>query len=119
MELGALWNTCPVIRLVCDEGDNRPGTLTGYMTASIRLWTWSAKTHLYLDCIYLQPEARRSGIGRAMFRVLVEFARGRGCEEIQWQTLLSNEGGIAFYHSLGAVPTTDTMRWSRWSLCID
>ncbi|TIW17489.1 MAG: GNAT family N-acetyltransferase, partial [Mesorhizobium sp.] len=104
---------------VCDEGGSRHETLRGYMTASIRLWTWSANPHLYLDCIYLQPKTRRSGMGRAMFGVLTEFARGKGYEEIQWRTLSSNKAGIAFYHSLGAVPVTDTMRWSEWSLRLD
>jgi GNAT superfamily N-acetyltransferase len=124
-DLSAHWNSAffgtpaQLFGWVCDEGGNRPDTLIGYMTASIRLWTWSAKIHLYLDCIYLQPEMRRSGMGRAMFGVLTEFARGKGCEEIQWRTLSSNEAGIAFYHALGAIPVTDTMRWSDWSLCVD
>ncbi|WP_352663383.1 GNAT family N-acetyltransferase [Mesorhizobium sp. M0621] len=100
---------------VCDKGDGSSDALTGYMTAAIRLYTWSVKPHLYLDCIYLRPETRRSGLGRAMFGVLMEFARERGCSDIQWHTLLSNEGGIAFYHSLGAVPN---MQWSRWSLSV-
>ncbi|MGX8009756.1 N-acetyltransferase family protein [Mesorhizobium sp. ORM8.1] len=96
---------------VCDEGGSCHDTLRGYMTASIRARTRSVKPHIYLDCIYLQPELRRSGIGRAMFTVLEQFARRSGCQEIQWQTLLSNEIGSAFYHSLGAVPIMDLMRW--------
>ncbi|TIQ17844.1 MAG: GNAT family N-acetyltransferase [Mesorhizobium sp.] len=121
-DLSAKWNSAffgtpaQLVGWVCDEGDNRPDALTGYMTASIRLSTWSAKPYLYLDCIYLRPEVRRSGMGRAMFGILTQFARESGCKEIQWQTLLSNEGGIAFYHSLGAVPT---LQWSRWSLSVD
>ncbi|WP_170117068.1 GNAT family N-acetyltransferase [Phyllobacterium sophorae] len=124
-DLSAQWNSAffgspaQLFGWVCDEGGNGPDPLRGYMTASIRLWTWSAKTHLYLDCIYLQPELRRSGIGRAMFRILVQFARESGCHEIQWRTLSSNETGIAFYRSLGAVPITDTMQWSQWSLSVD
>ncbi|WP_432430968.1 GNAT family N-acetyltransferase [Mesorhizobium loti] len=104
---------------VCDEGGDRHETFRGYMTASIRLWTWSSKPHLYLDCIYLQPNMRRSGVGREMFGVLTEFARAKGCEDIQWRTLSSNEAGMAFYHSIGAVAVADTTRWSEWSLRIN
>jgi GNAT superfamily N-acetyltransferase len=101
---------------VCDEERDCPDSLLGYMTASIRLSTWSVKPHLYLDCIYLRPALRRSGVGRGMFEVLTEFARDRGCKEIQWHTLLSNDDGIAFYRSLGAL---STVRWSRWSLPVE
>ncbi|WP_353806834.1 GNAT family N-acetyltransferase [Mesorhizobium sp.] len=72
-DLSAHWNSAffgtpaQLYGWVCEEGGNRHGTLRGYMTASIRPWTWSAKPQLYLDCIYLQPETRRSGMGRTMF----------------------------------------------------
>lgn len=112
----AFFGTTPqLFGWVCDGGDNRPEALTGYMTASIGLFTWSAKPHLYLDCIYLRPETRGSGIGRSMFGVLTQFASESGCDEIRWQTLLSNEGGIAFYRSIGAVPS---FQWSRWRLSL-
>lgn len=100
---------------VCSEGGHLGVALKGYMTASISISTWFAKPYVFLDCIYLKPIIRRMGIGRSMLMTLREFARGQGCQEIQWQTILSNETGSAFYSSLGAIPVTKT----RWSLPVE
>lgn len=78
------------------------GQLSGYMTATIDYATWSARPFVYLDCLYLRPEKRRAGLGRIMMSTLEEFARDRGCAEIQWQTPPTNAIGLAFYRALGA-----------------
>jgi ribosomal protein S18 acetylase RimI-like enzyme len=76
--------------------------LQGYMTATIDFATWDARPFVYLDCLYLRPEARRSGLGRRLMTVLSHFAKAQGCAEIQWQTPPSNADGIAFYRALAA-----------------
>ncbi|WP_168338158.1 GNAT family N-acetyltransferase [Rhizobium laguerreae] len=96
---------------VCSESDAAIEVLEGYMTASIITSTWSATPYVFLDCIYLKPHTRRHGIGKKMLSLLVEFAHQHGCQEIQWQTTLSNETGSAFYRSIGGVPLTK-MRWT-------
>ncbi|AHG50181.1 hypothetical protein RLEG12_00840 (plasmid) [Rhizobium leguminosarum bv. trifolii CB782] len=97
--------------VACSESDADMQVLEGYMTASIITSTWSATPYVFLDCIYLEPQARRQGIGKTMLSLLMEFARQQGCKELQWQTTLSNETGSAFYKSIGGVPLTK-MRWS-------
>lgn len=96
---------------VCSEAGHLGAALKGYMTASIAISTWSAKPYVFLDCIYLKPMIRGMGIGRSMLMMLVEFSQEHECQEIQWQTIPSNDTGSAFYRSLGAVPVTK-MRWT-------
>lgn len=83
---------------VCDNGDS----LKGYMTATIDFSTWNARPFVYLDCLFLQPDVRRMGLGSALMTELICFAQERDCAEIQWQTPTHNELGIAFYNTLGA-----------------
>ncbi|MGH0265569.1 GNAT family N-acetyltransferase [Sinorhizobium meliloti] len=97
---------------VCSESGAAVDVLEGYMTASVAMSTWSAKPYVFLDCIYLKPRIRRHGVGKIMLSLLEEFACGRGCQEIQWQTIPSNKTAAAFYKSIGAVPLTKT----RWTL---
>ncbi|MEZ5841970.1 MAG: GNAT family N-acetyltransferase [Hyphomicrobiales bacterium] len=81
------------------EGD---GGLAGYMTATIDYATWSAAPFVYMDCLYLKPEARGGGTGRRFMDILRAFARARSCGEIQWQTPPDNDLGIGFYRKIGA-----------------
>lgn len=97
---------------VCSQPGAAVEVLEGYMTASIATSTWSAIPYVFLDCIYLRPRVRRHGIGKTMLSSLGVFAHQHGCQEIQWQTTLSNEAGSAFYRSIGGVPLTKV----RWTL---
>ena len=78
------------------------GALVGYMTATIDYSTWAARSFVYLDCLYLQPQARRKGLGKALMAELMTFAQSQNCFEIQWQTPPTNEIGLRFYRALGA-----------------
>lgn len=78
------------------------GPLLGYMTATIDFSTWDARPFVYLDCLYLRPEARRNGLGRRMMATLNAFALARGCPEVQWQTPPTNTLGLAFYRAIQA-----------------
>lgn len=76
--------------------------LVGYMTATIDYSTWSARPFVYLDCLYLEPQARGQGLGRRAMAVLEAFAIEQGCAEIQWQTPPDNDLGLGFYRAIGA-----------------
>jgi ribosomal protein S18 acetylase RimI-like enzyme len=89
---------------VCDSDDS----LKGYMTATVDFSTWNAQPFVYLDCLYLKPEVRRIGLGSALMRELMCFAKSRACSEIQWQTPTHNTSGIAFYDALGALQNPKT-----------
>ncbi|WP_080636805.1 GNAT family N-acetyltransferase [Sinorhizobium meliloti] len=96
---------------VCNDQAKIADKLCGYMTASIGVSTWSRKPHVFLDCIYLRSEVRGCGGGKALVAVLIKFARDNCCEEIQWQSHLSNKLAARFYRSVGATPAT-RMRWA-------
>ena len=57
---------------------------------------------LYLEDLFVIPEARRSGVGGALFRFLAEEAVRRGCGRMEWQVLDWNQMAIDFYEKLGA-----------------
>lgn len=62
---------------------------------------------LYLEDLYVKPEARGRGVGRALLRYLARLAKERGCYRIEWAVLHWNESAIRFYKGLGAVPMDD------------
>jgi GNAT superfamily N-acetyltransferase len=61
-----------------------------------------ARPTLYLEDLFVLPEARRRGIGRAFFRVLAAEALRRGCGRMEWVVLDWNQLAIEFYEGLGA-----------------
>ena len=79
-----------------------PGTLVGYMTATLDFSTWGADFYVHLDCLYMQEPLRGQGVGLQLLRQLQQFARERGCRLIQWQTPADNTPGIRFYERIGA-----------------
>ncbi len=89
----------PRISVHLGELDGRP---VGY---SITLETYSsflALPTLYLEDLFVLPEARRHGAGRAFFRFLAGEALRRGCGRMEWVVLDWNELAIDFYRKLGA-----------------
>ena len=76
--------------------------LIGYYSYTFDFSTWDAKTFMYLDCLYLEPEFRGMRIGERIFENLKEIARLNDCVNIQWQTPVFNEKAIKFYRRMGA-----------------
>jgi GNAT superfamily N-acetyltransferase len=74
--------------------------------------TFLARPGLHLEDLFVLPESRGRGFGRALLIHLAGIARDRGCGRLEWQVLDWNEPSIGFYRSLGAVPMSDwtTMR---------
>ncbi len=62
---------------------------------------------IYLEDLYVRPEYRGSGIGRALLVRLAKLAKERGCGRLEWWVLDWNEPSIGFYKSLGAVAMDD------------
>ena len=69
--------------------------------------TFLARPGLYLEDLYVRPEARRYGVGRRLLAWLAATAVSRGCGRLEWSVLDWNEPSIAFYRKLGAVPMDD------------
>ena len=64
--------------------------------------TFRAESSLYLEDLFVHPDARRQGIGRAMMHALARLAVARGCVRLEWTVLDWNDGAQRFYRSLGA-----------------
>lgn len=78
--------------------------LFGYATWTIQYATWTAKSYVYMDCIYLEEGVRGEGYGQQMMDIIHKRAVEEGHEEIQWQTPENNHRAISFYKRLGAKP---------------
>lgn len=81
------------------EGDNPVGFAVFYFTYS----TFAGLPGLYLEDLFVRPEARRLGIGRQLLRYLAKLAKEKGCWRIEWAVLHWNEAAIGFYRKLGAI----------------
>lgn len=65
--------------------------------------TFLGKPGLYLEDLYVKPEYRNKGIGKAILSRLAQMAIDRGCGRFEWSVLDWNEPSIAFYRKIGAV----------------
>ena len=66
--------------------------------------TWLGRPGLYLEDLFVKPEKRGKGYGRALLVELAKIARDRGCGRMEWAVLDWNEPAIKFYRGLGATP---------------
>lgn len=65
--------------------------------------TFLGKPGLYLEDLFVRPEARGKGVGKALLKRLAQIAEERGCGRFEWWVLDWNEDAIGFYKRLGAV----------------
>lgn len=82
------------------------GDVVGHAIFFFSYSTFHAARGLYLEDLYVRPEARSHGIGRELMRVLAQRALELGCRRLEWSVLKWNERAIAFYRTLGALPMT-------------
>jgi GNAT superfamily N-acetyltransferase len=68
--------------------------------------TFLGKPGIYLEDLYVRPEFRGAGIGRALLIHLARLARARDCGRLEWSVLDWNEPAIGFYKSIGASPVS-------------
>ena len=69
--------------------------------------TFLGRSGLYLEDLFILPEYRRKGYGKALLKRLAQIAAERGCGRFEWWCLDWNRPSIDFYLSLGAQPMTD------------
>ncbi len=75
--------------------------------------TFLGKPGLYLEDLYVKPQFRGRGIGRALLEHLAGLAVERSCGRLEWAVLDWNEPAMNFYRRLGAVPLDD---WTTFRL---
>ncbi len=81
--------------------DDRP---VGFAIFFHNFSTFLGKPGIYLEDLFVLPEFRSQGIGKAFLIYLARLAVERGCGRFEWAVLDWNESAIAFYKRLGAVP---------------
>jgi GNAT superfamily N-acetyltransferase len=96
----AMFGERPVAETVIAERDGVP---LGMALFFHNFSTWTGWKGLYLEDLYVTPEARGSGVGGALLKHLAGIALDRGCTRFEWSVLDWNERAIAFYRSVGAV----------------
>jgi len=69
--------------------------------------TFLGRAGIYLEDLYVKPEKRGKGYGKALLKKLAQTAAERGCGRLEWSCLNWNKPSIDFYLSLGAVPMED------------
>ncbi|CAN5571581.1 GNAT family N-acetyltransferase [soil metagenome] len=84
--------------LLASEGEEAVGFAVYFFNFS----TWLGRPGLYLEDLFVRPEARGKGYGRALLERLAEIAQARGCGRMEWAVLDWNEPAIQFYRKLGA-----------------
>ena len=69
--------------------------------------TFLGRAGIYLEDLYIKPEYRGRGFGKALIKKLAAIAKERGCGRLEWWCLDWNKPSIDFYLSLGAEPMND------------
>ena len=77
-------------------------TAVGFAVFFHNFSTWLGRPGLYLEDLFVRPEDRGKGYGRALLIRLAKIARDRGCGRMEWAVLNWNEPAIQFYRKLGA-----------------
>ncbi len=83
------------------------GRVQGFAVFCTNFSTWLAKPGIWLEDLFVRPEARGQGLGKALLVDLARIAVARGCGRVEWSVLDWNEPSIGFYKSLGAVPMSE------------
>lgn len=97
----ALFGEHPAAEAVIAELD---GMSAGFALFFHNFSTWTGKRGLYLEDLYVAPEARGRGLGRALLGHLAAVALDRGCGRFEWAVLDWNVDAIAVYRAIGAEP---------------
>ncbi|MGZ5445213.1 MAG: N-acetyltransferase family protein [Thermoanaerobaculia bacterium] len=82
----------------------RAGEPAGFALFFHNYSTFLARPGIYLEDLYVRPELRGQGIGKALLARLASLAVERKCGRLEWAVLNWNEPAIRFYRSLGALP---------------
>jgi GNAT superfamily N-acetyltransferase len=91
-------------------------TAVGFAVFFHNFSTWLGRPGLYLEDLFVKPEMRGKGYGRALLVYLAKIARERDCGRMEWAVLDWNDPAIQFYRKLGAKPMDE---WTVFRLTGD
>jgi len=96
-----------VFGLICLDGDIPVGFAVYFFNYS----TWQGQHGLYLEDLYISPEQRGKGAGKALLQHLARIAVEKDCGRFEWSVLDWNTPSIEFYDSLDAKPQSEWIRY--------
>lgn len=99
----SLFGERPVAEVLIAHEESEPA---GFALFFHNFSTFLGRPGIYLEDLYVRPEFRGSGVGRAMLVHLAGIARERGCGRLEWSVLDWNESAIRFYRGIGASPVS-------------
>lgn len=105
----ALFGAQPAAEAIIAERVDSDGDVTtfGYAVFYSSFSTWTGQRGLWLDDLYVTPDARGSGAGAALLEALAGVAIDRDCARFEWWVLDWNTTAVEFYRAKGAVPQSD------------
>ena len=106
---------CPIPRAFCflaEAGGNAVGSAIWFYSYS----TFTGRHGIYLEDLFVEPEHRGLGIGKALLRHLARRCVAENLSRLDWAVLDWNEPSIAFYRALGATPQDS---WTGYRLSGD
>ena len=103
-----LFGSKPCVEAIIVEQTRQP---VGFALFFTNYSTFLTQPGIYLEDLFVLPEYRRQGIGKAILSYLAQLAIERGCGRLEWSVLDWNEPAIAFYRRMGASVLED------WRIC--
>ena len=88
----------------------------GYAVFFTSYSTWLGRNGIYMEDLYVSPDFRSHGAGKALLKTIAKYAVKRGCGRLEWSVLDWNQPAIDFYLSIGAVAQSE---WVRYRLSGD
>jgi GNAT superfamily N-acetyltransferase len=96
----ALFGPQPAVYALVAEAE---GEVVGFALYFLNFSTWEGVHGIYLEDLYVEPDSRGSGLGKALLTALAEIAVERGYARFEWWVLNWNTPSIEFYRRIGAV----------------
>lgn len=103
-----LFGAHPYVEAILAEVQSKP---IGFALFFHNYSTFLTQPGIYLEDLFVLPEYRRQGIGKALIKHLAQLAVERNCGRLEWSVLDWNESAIAFYQRMGASVLPD------WRIC--
>ena len=99
------------VLFVCDDSKE-----VGFALFFHNFSTFLGRAGIYLEDLFVLPEYRGKGYGKALLKKLAQITAERGCGRLEWACLDWNQPSIDFYRSLGALPMDE---WTTYRLTGD
>lgn len=101
------------VRASGGDGSGEAWHVQGMAVWFVTFSTWTGRHGIWLEDLFVRPDHRRLGLGRALLATLAATCAERGWTRLDWSVLDWNEPAQGFYRSIGAAPMDE---WTTWRL---